>query len=234
MAIEHMNYAIDIFKEQDMQASMGGALVSLGNIFRYKGDLDQSLNSYERGLKILERLDEKLEMARAHNNIGSFYADKLKDQEKGIYHYTKCLDISREAHDLRAQGYSLTGLAAIYTERGDFKLAEEYLMEARGIFKKLDEKYMLGGVSEHYGELLLAMGEHSKAEEEYKYAVSIFEDKNLRYDLANTLLALGKVYIAMDRNKEAEQTLTRALSVAEEIGSVDLSSEIVMEISKLD
>ena len=233
IAIEHLNQAVAIFSKEGMKKALGATLVDLGNVNKVKGDKDTAIEKYTEGLKILEEVGDKFELARVHNNIGSFHLDISKDLVKSLLHFDKCLVLAKETNDARGQGYSLAGICSIYIEKGDLVRAEEYARAALKIFIKLGEDYMVAACHSRFGAIARRRGNFQKAVEEIRRAVEMFKERNLKYDYGNGLMELATVYIDMGLMDEAEESLTQALNIAEEIGSVVLAQDVLNKFADL-
>ena len=233
IAIDHLNTAVALFSKEGMKKALGATLVDLGNVHKVKGDRDQALERYNEGLKILEEVGDKFELARTHNNMGSFFMDIFHDYEKALDHFTKCLALAKETGDARGQGYSMAGICSIYIEKGDLNRAEEYCRAALKIFTKLDEDYMVAACHSRFGVIESKRGHFQKAVEEIQRAVDMFKERNLKYDYGEGLQQLGTVYKEMGLMDQAEETLTLALNIAEEIGSVLLAQMVLKELNEM-
>jgi tetratricopeptide (TPR) repeat protein len=234
IAIEHFNQAIAIFSKEGMMKALGSTLVDLGNVNKVRGDKDQALEKYAEGLKILEEVGDKFELARIHNNLGSFHLDITFDYDKALEHFTKCLELAKETDDARAQGYAMAGICSIFIQKDDLDRAEEYARAALRIFLKLGEDYMVAACYSRFGVIAAKRGNYQLAVEELTRSVDMYKDRNLKYDYGNSLKELGTIYKQMGLEDQAEETLTLALNIAEEIGSVVLAQEVLKELSKTD
>jgi predicted ATPase len=234
IAIEHFNQAIAIFSKEGMMKALGSTLVDLGNVNKVRGDKDQALEKYAEGLKILEEVGDKFELARIHNNLGSFHLDITFDYDKALEHFTKCLELAKETDDARAQGYAMAGICSIFLQKEDVDRAEEYARAALKIFLKLGEDYMVAACYSRFGVIAAKRGNYQLAVEEMTRSVEMFRDRNLKYDYGNGLKELGTIYKQMGLSDQAEETLTQALNIAEEIGSVVLAQEVLKELSTPD
>ena len=231
IAIEHFNQAIAIFSKEGMKKALGATLVDLGNVNKVKGDKEQALEKYTEGLKILEEVGDKFELARVHNNMGSFFLDIIFDYEKALEHFTECLDLAKQTDDARAQGYAMAGLCSIFIQKSDLDRAEEYARAALKIFMKLGEDYMTAACHSRFGIIASKRGNYQLAVEELTRANDMFKDRNLKYDYGSGLKDLGVIYKEMGLSDLAEETLSQALNIAEEIGSVILAQDVLKELS---
>jgi len=231
IAIEHFNQAVAIFSKEGMKKALGSTLVDLANVNKVRGDKDAALEKYTEGLKILEEVGDKFELARVHNNLGSFHLDITFDYDKALEHFTECLDLAKQTDDARAQGYALAGISSIFIQKGDVDRAEEYARAALKIFLKLGEDYMVAACYNRFGIIASKRGNWQLAVEEMTRSVEMYKDRNLKYDYGNSLKDLGTIYRDMGLADQAEETLTQALNIAEEIGSVVLAQEVLKELS---
>jgi tetratricopeptide (TPR) repeat protein len=191
------------------------------------------LEKYTEGLKILEEVGDKFELARIHNNLGSFHLDISFDYDKSLEHFTKCLDLAKQTDDPRAQGYAMAGLCSLFIQKGEVDRAEEYARAALKLFMKLGEDYMVAACYSRFGIIASKRGNYQLAVSELSRAVDMYKDRNLKYDYGNSLMELGTIYKEMGLSDQAEETLTLALNIAEEIGSVVLAQEVLKQLSSM-
>jgi tetratricopeptide (TPR) repeat protein len=100
----------------------------IGIIYYIKGDLEKTLEHYQRALTIQERdAPNSLIVAVSYGNIGNVYYGKGRDSEKALEHYQSALVIrERDAPDSLILARSHTNIGNVCFDKGDMEKALEH------------------------------------------------------------------------------------------------------------
>mmetsp|Transcript_16824 Transcript_16824/g.33167 ORF Transcript_16824/g.33167 Transcript_16824/m.33167 type:complete len:142 (+) Transcript_16824:530-955(+) len=118
----------------------GKFLANIGNVYRDQGKLEQSLEMFEKAVRIYRKTlgPETAEVARALINMGHTLQQQTKHQE-AMAKYHQGLAIFRSAlggeHDLVAG--TLHSMAVCSLRMGDKAGALEFVREAHSMFTKM-------------------------------------------------------------------------------------------------
>ncbi|MCP4007482.1 MAG: tetratricopeptide repeat protein, partial [bacterium] len=117
-ALATFNEALTLSQELD-GFQLGSILISIGNIYRRLGDLEQSLQYHLRAYRHFEGVgDAPLGVAVALGNVADLYKI-LGRYDEAIEFNERVLEILRELGDQRRSALVLGSIGNVYRESGD-------------------------------------------------------------------------------------------------------------------
>ncbi|MDG1333426.1 MAG: tetratricopeptide repeat protein [Crocinitomicaceae bacterium] len=112
---------------------------SFGMIFKMRGKLKSSMDSYLSGLEIYEKLNDQNGVSGVSTNIGNIHFD-LENYDKALEYYETSLKIDTELENQYGIATCYNNIGLVYSEFGDYKLARENFNKTLKISKKIDNK----------------------------------------------------------------------------------------------
>jgi len=198
-------------KKDELSNESFDNLKLLANIYRKKGDLNESIKTYELISKNTKKKSGKsLEYAKAQSTLGVVLFEAGK-YSKSKSCYFESIDIfeSVGAENTADYGMVLNNLAVLYYNLGDFFAAEQHYIKAKEIRKKTigenhpDYVYTLNGLAVLYHE----SGNYKKAEPLYKKGLEILEKQEFEKERLFTILTnLAELYEYTGRTNDAADT----------------------------
>ncbi|HDL60623.1 MAG TPA: tetratricopeptide repeat protein [candidate division WOR-3 bacterium] len=202
----------------------------------YLAELLSLKGEYQNALKYIERLE-------GLSPRNSFYIDLklLKSEilqlrgeyEKSIALLEESLTYPGVESDTFLKIKFYTKLAALYLEKGDFKLAHYYTKEAKKLAQSLEEPYTLNISLNLVAEQLNKLGVYEVAQDILSNAVKISREvgdkqtlQRIFYNLASTKEGLGEV-------SEALSLLRRALEISIQTEDRYFTGIILKKIGKI-
>jgi tetratricopeptide (TPR) repeat protein len=177
---------------------------NLGNIYREKGNLKDSLENYKCAYEIrLERLPiNHIRTAGSINNIGTVYADK-GDYEQALQFYHQAEEMEQILHpgDHQQKSITLMNIGLVHKKKKSYVIAMDYFMKSYEMRKRLlprehpliaDSLWKIGGVYED-------LEDYDHALEYYRQSHDM--EKKV-YSNDNPKLALGLKTIAIAERKK--------------------------------
>ncbi len=215
------------------------ALLNLSEIYYYRGNIKEAIDSSYKLLSLLNRIHNKRssEYAVVLNNIAIFYQD-LGDAAKADSIFRDVLALRRKIFkgDNADLSESLFNCAYYAQLRGDFHDAEKLFTESLEMRKRLyrgdhpDIAASLGGL----GNLYNLLGRYSEAENLMLQNTEMLR-RLYRYDnsdLAVSLLNLANIYTNLSKYNKAEPLLKEALSIYRKIYKTE-NNELLTAINIL-
>ncbi|CAF1270557.1 unnamed protein product [Adineta steineri] len=199
---------------------------ALGRLADCKGDLDQSLEWFQKSLEIDMRIlkPDDPSIANTHNSMANIYQTN-GDYQQALKSYNKALKIFRQA---LGEGdphvaMCLNNIGAIYQREKNYSEALNYYQNALTIRQKHlpSNHYDIGGSYNNIGIIYRHLGQSDQALDQYNLALGIYKVSlpPQHPDIAMTLENIGIVY-------EEKRNWNQALSYykkAEEIYDAILS-----------
>ena len=94
-AIEFQKKSLELGKLKNTGVNLAYSYSSLGNLYMYKGNLNEAIANLTEGLRILEKSNELSRAGLTYGNIGNVYL-KLKMYDKALEFFNKGLDIKKK------------------------------------------------------------------------------------------------------------------------------------------
>lgn len=170
-------------------------------------------------LKALKSSDSDTAKANLLNQLS--FAYQSNDPGKALDYANQALSISEKIDNKRGIAYSLTNIANVYINRGEYELGldnyNKALLIRRGIGDKEGEgKAMLG-----IGNVYLMLGNYNKALQHYLKSLHISETLKNQHDIGNCLSNIGAVYYYQKKLDKALEYWKEAMSNYEKMGEKD-------------
>ncbi len=143
IALDYYHKALSIFEELDSYHQIPVWLSNIGNVFHNIGEYATALEYHHKALLMREERGLKPETGIILTNLGNAYYE-LKEYEKAIEYFNKSLEIDIENDQSMNIAMDYGNIGRVYALQNfhgyDPVKAEEYLVQAGDIFKKLGNK----------------------------------------------------------------------------------------------
>lgn len=214
-ACSSCNEALRVVGKGSLYEAMGTCI--LGEIHRFRGNLEECEVLYYRSLDISQGLDFDEGMANAYGNLGLTY--RMRGQlDKAEKMHLKSLEFEKKIGRLPGIATDYGNLGLIYSTRGEWDRAEQMHYKSLKIAEGLDD---FGEIANQYNNLGLIYekrGDLEKAEQIQKRSLEI-EKKIGRLDgIANSYGNIGLIQIRQRKLNEAKENINRALDLYERLG----------------
>ena len=170
-------------------------------------------------LKIIEKYNDREQMADCYNSIGVIY-DNSGNSSLGEKYYKKALLISSTLKDSVNIVYSLNNLSTCI-KNNSTKL--RYLQEALKLGQKIGNKENISQSYKSIGTLFTEQRNYTLAIEYYKKSLKIDEDRKDKYDLSQDLNCLASSYYYLNQLNDAINYSLEALKYSKEINAIDIA-----------
>jgi len=183
----------------------------LGRAYYIAGEIDSAFES----IKEAERLaTDRDDLITIYNILGNVYGEK-DDLDNALFYYNRCLFLSRELGDKKAEVVTLDNMGTIYQKQRAFEKALYYYEQSLGLLTDEKDK------ASTYNNIALVYGEkdnYKKAVEYLKKAMEIYESTGDYYNGVNVRLNLGDTYRRAKDFDSAFEELNKGLKIAQRIG----------------
>jgi tetratricopeptide (TPR) repeat protein len=179
-AINYLDLALDIFKKFDNQYQQANTLLNLGSSYDRLEQWNQSIESYQQGIKILKMLNNQFDLGRTLYSLGIVYlrSNQFKEGEDAFNQGKECCEQSQNNYYKSLIYY---GLGWLEYRKNKFDLSQEYLEESIRQFNKHKEDYLSSSEASFYeseGNIyLLTAASYSKTPPIDIDKVSVYLDK---------------------------------------------------------
>ncbi len=142
--------------------ALSSALVNLGNLAFFSGDVMAARELYKESIDHFALLGDIRGEARATENIG-LLSLTAGDAAEAITWLTAARDLAREVGDELEVGHATRSLAAAMIELGEAAAATTLLAESLGIARELGDTHGIGDCLEAFAGLAATSGEAQRA-----------------------------------------------------------------------
>jgi tetratricopeptide (TPR) repeat protein len=194
------------------------AISNSGYIYYGKGQIDKSIEYFEKALKLQEEIDAKSEVANSLSNIGAMYSG-TGQMEKALDYLLRALKIQREIGQEKGIAYSLNNIASIYSSLGQTEKALEYLYQSLKLQEKLGDKVGASSTLNNLGALYMRVGQTEKALEFYNRSLKIRESLDDKLGMTISYNNIGNAYDKRGDQEKALMYYNKSLLLAQSIGN---------------
>ena len=171
-----------------------GKLYNLyGAHWEIKGDLDTSLEYYQKSLEILKKLNIDADTAHAYNNIGIIYYSK-GELDIALDYYQKALELRIKVGNEQFISHSYNNIGIIYFSKGKLNNALEYYKKSLDIRIKLGNNIEIAKVYNNIGNVYISKAELDTALDYHKKSNEILQKENNRELIGESYLNLGILF----------------------------------------
>ncbi len=216
-AMTYGEEAVEVAKVAGDQRHLMIAYRVLGATLFRRGEYEESIPWFEKGLPIAKEIKSDLDIAAFLNNIGTAYTLDYK-YEKGLQYLLEALELREAINDPKIAGtWNNIGLA--YRYLNEFEKALEYYHLAR-IAK--EEQKDVNGLANTYTNIAMAYLNLGNYEEALVYGekslAAAREVGNLVRE-ANALNNIGNIYRRSGNNKTALEYYGLAIPLKKQVGN---------------
>ena len=156
------NECLDIYRELGDVRGLGQALLLIGNLAVWRGDLSSARESYEQGLALSRQADDAFWIAGALRFLGQLDL-REQDAERAWVRLKESLAWNDQIGEPRWRSYTLLPLALCAIDLGDFVAARAYLEDYAVIAMQLNFMYGMVTVLAGFAALAAAKSDLARA-----------------------------------------------------------------------
>jgi len=222
--------ALKYIEESLLKAQGKGFEAELADAHRIKASIHWNMGNYTiateyalKGLSIFEAIENPLGIANSYMVLGNIY-NKQGNMPFSIDYYKKALPIFSLLGERNRTAACLNNIAALHTQKNDYKTATAYLIQAIGINEKLNTPQSKNSLVHNFnnlGYLCYKQGTYDSALIYLQQAYTIYdgiEDDNAFMVLHETYLTYSHVYLETKQYALSLDYANKALASAEQTG----------------
>jgi len=216
-------------------ASAVHAYYHIGNMYRKSNQPSLARMYWQRGAVILHRFP-KIHMPLAvklYSSLGRI-CYMLKRYQDSLLYFEQAVEVSKKFESWLDLGMVWHGMANVYLETAQFKLAESYTEDALRMYKLVRNQRGINQCKVNYGIILSRSGRHAKALEHFN--VLFTRDWEVSKDWmrsANIFTERATAHLALNHIDEAIHDAGQALALVPENGLLHASAAFVYSKAKL-
>jgi adenylate cyclase len=193
LALEALFKSSEAAKQSKRLVDEAVSYISIADLYSEIGNASNAELYYDRGILILRKIEEPVELASALFNAGDEFFNNKK-YEKALQNFDEAGRIFENEDYLIGKAYTLGNIGMVYAEQGNHVLAESKINEAIVILEALEDYY---GISEY----LTYMSDIYRERQDMKNAISYAERSlelaqrnGIKKQLSESNLVLSELY----------------------------------------
>lgn len=216
-AAEALNFA----KANGLENSMASGLVTLGNAFLIRKDLDQARKYFERALEEAQFYKSRRSEARALLALASLATEHHNRPDEVRAYVERALPIYQQEGSRKylMQAHALLGHAS--EQQGDYAAAQQSFTQQLQLALQLGDREQESLSHEGLGMVFIDQEEYQKALENLDRHYAISQSLKLMPYVSHVQLHRGRVLFAMGRYDDARKALDASKRVATETDHPD-------------
>jgi signal transduction histidine kinase len=189
----------------------------LGTAYNRVGNYRESLEIYTQMRDLAEEMGEERMVMGITQNLGNTYSS-LGDIPEAVNSYLTSLELAEEARDTLVIAVVLDNLASVNEKDENYELAEEYLLRALDLNKKINNRR--NQITNHmsFGILYKNWGKYDLAEENFSKVLEISEELDNTISEVQGLYNFGLLYDEMGEYDKAIEMFEQSLAMSREFG----------------
>ncbi|CAM3276022.1 tetratricopeptide repeat-containing sensor histidine kinase [Aequorivita lipolytica] len=200
--VEEMMKIAHSFKDDQILA---GALLAKADVESKYVDQDHAIATLTEALKINNRLNNTLELAKNYISLGRYYSRKSSHVE-ATKHYLKAVEITKENDSVTtAKAYS--GLSMVAVAQGNYQNGLKYNLLAEKYTTKSTPEVLTAHNSMMTGVIYRFLKDFKKADTYLSKAATSFKKLDEKFYLAGTLNEQSDIYYESDPLKSIDLKL---------------------------
>ncbi len=138
-AIRMFKKSIEYSKQINNKKLMATCYMGIGGILLDRKDSDRALSYYKDALALNKEINNKVNIANVYSSM-AYYYNSVGMPDSALYYFNEALKIRTDLKIDRHIASSEKSIGKILIETGRYAEAEQHLIHALNIFKKLDER----------------------------------------------------------------------------------------------
>ncbi len=207
---------LQIFKKFDDQHNLARTLKSMGTIYDFFGDTNNSISTYESAIEAAQKAKDLNLESNVFNPLSGLYL-KQGNIEKAQDLINRAIEMKNQTGDIRGLAFSIYGRGKIKAFLKDYEQAENDYREAIEIHEKMGERLGVGMAFYKLAILRFAKGKTEDAKELLYKTLEYCENYNIVYIKIKANYSLYEIYKKENEFIKALEILEKYLQVKESV-----------------
>lgn len=180
-------------------------------------DGTKGLEYAKKSAALATKIDYKLGLAHANNNLGNNY-QLLSDYAQSLKYYFMALKLFEEVNNKEGIGMALGNIGLIYGNERNYPKAIEYYNKALTIFRELGKKNSIAVNTGNLGNAYNDQDKYDEALPYYKESLAIYEELGDESGAAIIMGNIGNVYEGKKDHDKAIEYFNKAYALNKKLG----------------
>jgi len=201
-AIKYANEGIKIARSVHDNLGVSNLLNLIGVAYWQLGDLEKSIQNYEKSLEFLPQGSNHAERSNLMGNIGLAYVS-LGEFDKALDYQYQCRELRKQLGDKQGVLNVSLNIGAVYYYKGQYEDAIATLISAAELSRKLEDEDTLSGCCNNIGAIYLELDNLEKAKSYFQESLQIDKRRNNTEGMAYALGNLANIDLKREMFQDA-------------------------------
>ncbi len=222
----------DFAKNANIESAMAAAINNQGIAYSIKGENEESIYYFNKGLELATKLGNSKSIARLLNNLGGLHR-KQGDLPTSIDYFNQCLKLYRKLEDKPGQALCISNIGDIYSIQEYYDKSLECYIESLQLLNKHEDQEEVATVYSKIGNLYTHQNLWDKALEHLNMAYEIRLRSDNQYEYADLLSRIGVVYYGKKEYQKALNYQFKSMKIQKELDFHEDLAFTQLEIGRL-
>ncbi len=205
-----------IYKKHNDYHNLARTQKSMGTIYDFLGDVNNSFKSYEGSIESAKKAGDLNLESNAFNPLSGLYL-KQKNPDKAMEIIEASIAMKQKTGDTRGMAFAIYGRGKVYTYLQEYERAELDYLHALDIHERMGEPLGKGMTLNKLGILYSIQGKDEKAKEYFHRALEYCEEYNIFLVIIKANHGLYQIYKHQDNAIKALEILERYIKIKESL-----------------
>ncbi len=229
-ALYYYEKALPLSDKANDLRSKGVNYINMGNVYQFKGELDQAPDYYLKAIKYLEIIKDSNAIANTLVNLSSLF-ESLEQTDKQIEYLEQALTIIPTSNQ-QIIGISNGDLGLAYLNKGDLANAYSYFSISDSIARSGDFPRLDFFVNRNFGEYYYAQNRFIEAIDYYEKALTKGAEISDEYFKNDLYLNLGNANVEIEQYQKGTGYLLKAYNMGKSSGALEIQNKATLNLAK--
>jgi PAS domain S-box-containing protein len=231
-SVDYGEQALLLAKENNLEGQELIALKNLGFSYNQLCEYGKAESINNKILEIVNKKNEKIQIADAYFNIGRNYYDWSK-YDKANEKFEAALTLYKELENNNGTATCLKDIGAILANYGNYEKALDCFQNALSYFEEDNDQAGIAGVYNSLGVLYLDWDKLDNSLEYFSKSIDYYKKTEQTWNIINLTLHIGDIYLKKKEYNKALNYYNNANELLKQIGHKKLTSITLSNIGEV-
>ena len=207
---------LTIYKKHNDFHNLARTQKSMGTIYDFLGDVNNSFKSYEGSIESAQKAGDLNLESNAFNPLSGLYL-KQNNPAKAMELIEDSIAMKQKTGDTRGMAFAIYGRGKVYAYLKEYDKAELDYLQALDIHERMGEPLGKGMTLNKLGILYSTLGKDEKAKDYFHKALKYCEEYNIAAVLIRANQGLYEIYKRQNDSVKALEVLERYIKMKEQL-----------------
>ncbi len=215
-ALTNYQQALTLFRQVGSRLGEANTRKAIGDVQRFRDDLDAALDSYSQALTLFRQVGSRLGEANTLQAIGDVQRFR-DDLDAALDSYSQALTLFRQVGSRLGEANTLQAIGDVQRFRDDLDAALDSYSQALTLFRQVGDRLGEANTRKAIGDVQQFRKDLDAALDSYSQALTLFRQVGSRLGEANCYLAQGRAALQQSEGQQALELQTQAYQLYQAI-----------------